>query len=94
MSEKRIFGIVKAWVDKGFGFVIPEGDLPETFVHCRDILDGKRDLERGDRVTFEMGEDRQGRPCAVRVKLIETTMVDLHGTPTTPGKPAWTFTNE
>lgn len=51
-------GIVQYFLQtKGFGYIrIPE-TREEIYVHQRDILEP---IKKGDIVTFEIGEDKQG----------------------------------
>jgi len=58
-------------MDRGFGFIkTEEGDL---FFH-RNELEGVEfnSLSEGQEVEFEKGQGRDGRPCAVKVKLAGT----------------------
>jgi len=50
--------------DRGFGFV--ESDGQRLFLHYRDFTKRYKVPEVGDAVTFELGKDKQGRPCAQR----------------------------
>ena len=65
-------GIIGRLTDRGFGFIKTEqqGDL---FFH-RSELEGVEfnNLREGQEVEFEKGQGRDGRPCAVKVKLAGT----------------------
>ena len=54
---------------KGFGFIQPEGGAKDVFVHISAIersgLDG---LNEGQKVKFDLEEDRQGRVSAVNLQ--------------------------
>jgi len=46
-------GTVKSWNDlRGFGFIQPDGDGPDSFVHAKN-LDGCSELVPGQRVEYE-----------------------------------------
>jgi len=62
-------GTVK-WFDakKGFGFVAPEDGGSDVFVHFGDFVEGLKDLQAEDKVTFEVGETPRGRKAS-RVRL-------------------------
>ena len=56
--------------DKGFGFIAPDGDAPDVFVHFSEISGtGFRTLEENQRVEFEVEQGAKG-PQAVRVTAI------------------------
>lgn len=66
-------GIVKFFnYNKGFGFVTPDNGDHDVFVGAR-VLDasGVSDLREGDRVEFEVGEDRSGRQAIVEIELVD-----------------------
>ena len=64
-------GTIARLMDRGFGFIKTEegGDL---FFH-RNELEGVEfsSLSEGQEVEFEKGQDRNGRPQAVSVRLTE-----------------------
>jgi CspA family cold shock protein len=66
-------------MDRGFGFIKgeEEGDL---FFHRND-LEGVEfnSLREGQQVEFEKGQGRDGRPQAVKVRLVETQVDDDGG---------------
>lgn len=66
-------GTIKKLVrDRGFGFILPEGETSQDkdlFFHRVDV-DGNQydDLREGQSVTYELGRDeRRGTPKATRV---------------------------
>ena len=65
-------GVVK-WFSrsKGYGFISPDGEgQKDVFVHYSNIEgDGFRNLDAGDRVSFEIEETPKG-PQAVKVTAI------------------------
>ena len=60
-------GVVKRWLDRGYGF-IEYDDGTEIFVHSSDIQ-GKSILTEGEKVEFEIEQGPKG-PRAVKVKPI------------------------
>jgi cold shock protein len=47
---------------KGFGFIEPDGGGKDVFVHASALeAAGIRALNEGDRVSFELEDDRRGR---------------------------------
>ena len=72
-------GTIIRLMDRGFGFIKgeEEGDL---FFHRNDI-EGVEfgSLREGQEVEFEKGQGQDGRPKAVKVRLIETQVGDDSG---------------
>ncbi len=53
--------------EKGFGFIAPDGDGPDVFVHYSAIdAGGFRSLDEGQRVEFEVTQGQKG-PQAEKV---------------------------
>jgi cold shock protein len=59
----RISGTVKFFNSaKGFGFITPDEGGKDVFVHASAVeAAGMRALNEGDRVSFELEDDRKGR---------------------------------
>lgn len=62
-------GIVKRWLDRGYGFIKVEGKDDDVFVHNNDI-EGVFELREGQKVEFDIEDSPKG-PRAVNVKIIE-----------------------
>ena len=62
-------GTIRRLMDRGFGFIKTEEEK-DLFFHRND-LEGVEfaSLSEGQEVEFEMGQGRDGRPTAVRVRL-------------------------
>ena len=57
--------------DRGFGFIQPDDNSPDIFVHCSQLLTGRNHLRALDRVQFEIGTSpRNGKPHAVNVRAL------------------------
>ena len=65
----RLTGIVRTWhQDRGFGFIAPTQGGRELFVHI-SAFQGRSDaISEGERVTYELGEGKDGKPQAVMVE--------------------------
>lgn len=63
-------GTVK-WFDaqKGYGLIAGEGRLRQVFVH-RSALEGLRNLQKGDRVSYDLTVGPRGRTTAQRVRRV------------------------
>ncbi len=62
-------GIVK-WFSgkKGYGFITPDEGGEDLFVHHSEIkTEGYATLREGQKVEYEIGEGKEGRPCATNV---------------------------
>ncbi|MGO7042200.1 cold-shock protein [Rhizobium acaciae] len=56
--------------DKGFGFITPENGGQDVFVHVSALQRGGS-LREGDKVNFEMGQDRKtGKSKAENVSVL------------------------
>lgn len=62
-------GTVKFFnADKGYGFISPEDGGNDAFVHISAVeASGLRTLDRDQRVSYELEEDRRGKMTAVRI---------------------------
>ncbi len=62
-------GVVKRWLDRGYGFIGVEGEDDDVFVH-QSALEGAYELREGQKVEFDIEDSPKG-PRAVNVKIIE-----------------------
>ena len=61
-------GVIKKKIEKGFGFITPEGQEKDLFFHRNSLVDVSFDeLQEGDNVTFESEQSPKGMN-AVNVK--------------------------
>ena len=61
-------GVIVDWKPKSpFGFA--EAGDGKVFLHISNFVDPVRWPEKGDPVSFEMGQDAKGRPCAQDIVL-------------------------
>ena len=50
---------------KGFGFIAPDNGGPDAFVHISAVeRSGMATLDQNQRVSFDMEQDKRGRPSA------------------------------
>ena len=66
---KYLEGIVKRWLDRGYGFIGVEGNDEDVFVH-HSGLNGAFELRSGQNVEFELEDSPKGSR-AVNVKIVE-----------------------
>ena len=53
---------------KGYGFILPDDDDDDLFVHHSEIQsEGRATLNEGQKVEYEIGEGEKG-PCATKVR--------------------------
>lgn len=71
-KRKRVTGTVRKFNDpKGYGFINYGPDDASIFYHIKDVVDpGVTYLRYGERVSFEIGTDKQGRKQAEKIVLI------------------------
>jgi CspA family cold shock protein len=65
-----ITGTVKFFnIDKGYGFIAPEGGGGDAFVHISAVeRAGMRTLDKDQRVSYELETDRRGKTSAVNLQ--------------------------
>jgi CspA family cold shock protein len=63
-------GTVKFFnADKGYGFIQPEDGGQDAFVHITAVeAAGMRTLDRDQRVSYELEQDRRGKTSAVNLQ--------------------------
>jgi CspA family cold shock protein len=63
-------GTVKFFnADKGYGFIQPEGGGNDAFVHISAVeRAGMATLDKDQRVSYELEEDRRGKMSAVNLQ--------------------------
>jgi len=55
---------------KGYGFIAPDGGSKDVFVHISAVeRAGIRDLQDGQKVTFDIEAGRDGRESATNIVL-------------------------
>jgi CspA family cold shock protein len=63
-------GTVKFFnLDKGYGFIQPEGGGNDAFVHISAVeRAGMATLDRDQRVSYDLEEDKRGKASAVNLQ--------------------------
>jgi cold shock protein len=70
-DDKKVFYGEVVWF-KTFGFIKPEAGDKDIFVHYSDInTEGYKTLQKGQKVSFEMGLNNRGQPKAINVCIIK-----------------------
>jgi cold shock CspA family protein len=65
----RITGAVKFFSAKGFGFIEQDDGGGEVFFHASQLV-GDEEPNAADRVSFTIGQGRDGRPRAEQVRIL------------------------
>ena len=72
-------GTIRRLMDRGYGFIKTEQE-EDLFFHRNDVEGVEfTSLSEGQEVEFEKGQGRDGRPAAVKVRLIEAPVEDAGG---------------
>lgn len=75
----RLKGTLRKWDDdKGFGFIAPEAETADVFLHIKSLPRGSRRPVNGDVVSYELGRDDRQRARALSARL-ETTAFSCSG---------------
>ena len=91
-------GILEDWHDaRGFGFIRRPGAAGKIYVHMKSIGKSNERPQPGDKLTYEVGAGANGRPAALKVRIIEPPplsaaapaagITSRSGTPTPPASP-------
>ncbi|MET0263925.1 MAG: DUF1294 domain-containing protein [Rariglobus sp.] len=68
MTSDKLAGALIEWNEaKGYGFI--DDGKRRIFAHIRDFTERPHAPKPGDKVTYTLGTDRQGRPCAQNIYL-------------------------
>ena len=63
--------------DKGYGFIQPEDGGTDAFVHISAVeRAGMRTLDKEQRVSYELEQDRRGKTSAVNLKSADEAAAD------------------
>lgn len=63
-------GTIRSWNEqKAFGFIRPIDGGKDIFVHVSGLAGRNRRPKLGQRVSYSVSTDKQGRPCAMQVLL-------------------------
>jgi len=75
-------GILEDWHDaRGFGFIRRPGAAGKLYVHMKSIGKSNERPKPGDRLTYEVGEGANGRPAALKARIIEPPTVRTANAP-------------
>lgn len=56
---------------KGYGFIVPEAGERDVFVHITQLEKlGLRSLEEGQKISYELYADRNGRAAAGNLNIL------------------------
>lgn len=73
----RTSGKITHWnAEKGYGFITPSSGAKQVFVHIKAFGGRLERPEVNQLVSFVIRTDKQGRPCAERVALVEAKNPD------------------
>jgi cold shock protein len=67
-------------VERGFGFIAPDDDGPDVFVHATALQPGMDLLRQGQRLAFDLEQDRRSgkvRAGAVLATVLERSYEDV-----------------
>jgi len=57
--------------NKGYRFIAPDNGGADIFVHVSDVRKSQmQELHEGQRLSFELGNARNGKVCATRLAIL------------------------
>jgi cold shock CspA family protein len=69
MAQQRYIGVLKKWnTERGFGFIAVDDGGQEIFTHITAFARNSLPPTMGERLSFEVESDRNGKRSAVRVR--------------------------
>lgn len=88
----RLTGVLRSWNDdRGFGFIAPTHGGAELFVHISSFSAGGTRPTIGERLSYELGRGKDGKPQAV--KVLRSAIGDMPETVKRPDKRASSTSN-
>ena len=71
MQPATVFGVVRFFDPRGYGFILPDDGSSDIFFHVSELPGerGKRFIRDGQAVSYEIGA-HQGRTAAKKVRPI------------------------
>lgn len=70
MTETVYRGVLKTWKDdRGFGFIQPDEDDKDIFVHISALKNMARRPMRGDVLYYQIAQDAGGKFKAINVRI-------------------------
>ncbi|KAF3980925.1 MAG: cold shock domain-containing protein [Methylococcales symbiont of Hymedesmia sp. n. MRB-2018] len=68
--EEKNKGFLKTWKDdRGFGFIKPDDDSDDVFIHISALGEGARRPHRGDTIFYQIEETDDGKTKAVNAYI-------------------------
>lgn len=70
MAKTGQKGYLKTWKDdRGFGFIKPDDDSQDVFIHISALRGSARRPVKGDIIYFDLEQDAQGKTKAVNARI-------------------------
>lgn len=70
MAKTGQKGYLKTWKDdRGFGFIKPEDDSQDVFIHISALKGSARRPVKGDIIFYDLEQDAEGKTKAVNARI-------------------------
>lgn len=80
MNSSMLKGTLKTWKDdRGFGFIKPDDDSKDVFIHISAFDSASRRPWKGDVIYYQIQQDRGGKVKAVNARIEGETLEKTAG---------------
>jgi len=70
MTKRMVKGVLKTWKeDRGFGFIKPDDDGKDIFIHVSALKEGSRRPITGDVIYYQITKDNRGKYKAINAQI-------------------------
>jgi cold shock CspA family protein len=77
MTKRMVKGVLKTWKeDRGFGFIKPDDDGKDIFIHISSLKGVSRRPITGDVIYYQIAKDNRGKYKAINAQIEGVSIVE------------------